>query len=293
MMSLTNIPEDINVEVLLSYLGEDACKVTYRGVHKRNAYQDIVDVESKNGVSHFGIGRHSLYNSLPEYIFHPVERFGSLTKREDQKKFTEEYEKQEEERVKAYRFFAPLDILLLKLRLDIRQKMNEYTESNKVLTDILSDRLSESQKNNRFIKKVIPFLPSCKNIRGNKALLTLMLRKVFIEEGISLVVSHKEKTYIDPCPRYEDKVDDSLDSCFLGNAYDQRVTTYNMHYWSDEECDEDFLKFVAEVEELRLFIQDYFLSIEEEIHFDVSTDGRSLRLSDELQYNYLNYNTNI
>ena len=291
---LTNIPEDINVEVLLSYLKEGTYKVTYRGLHKRNAYKDIVDVEeNKDGSLLIGIARHSLYNSLPEYIFHPIERFGSLVKKEDQKKFTEEFEKQEEEREKAYRFFAPMDILLLRLRLDVRNKFREYTESNKALLDILSDNLSEKQKANRFIKQVIPFLPSCKNIRGNKTLLTFMLRKVFLEEGMILDVNRNNKTHIDPAPRYEDSIGASLDSCYVGNIYDQGVTTYNVHYWSDEDCDENFLKFVDEVEAFRLFIQDYFMSVDEELKFDISTDGAPLRLSDNMLFNYLNYNTNI
>lgn len=291
---ITNIPEDINVEVLLSYLKEGTCKVVYKGLHKRNAYNDIVDFEEKKDGNYIvGISRHSLYDSLPEYLFHPIERFGSLGKKEDQKKFSEEYELQEQEREKAYLFFAPLDLFLLNIRLEVRKKLSEYTESNKVLIDILSDNLTEDQKNNRFIKQAIPFLPSCKTIRGDKTLITLMLRKIFMEEGLLLEVYKKNGTHTDPEPRYNDSIGSSLDALYVGNTYEQPITKYIIHYWSDEYCDDNFLQFISEVEALRSFIQDFFMSVEEELNFDISTDSAPLRLSDNLFFNYLNYNTNI
>lgn len=291
---ITNIPEDINVEVLLSYLKEGTCKVVYKGLHKRNAYNDIVDIEEKKDGNYiFGISRHSLYNSLPEYLFHPIERFGSLVKKEDQKKFSDEYEQQEQEREKAYLFFAPLDLFLLNIRLEVRIKLGEYTESNKVLIDILSDNLTEDQKNNRFIKQAIPFLPSCKVIRGNKTLITLMLRKIFMEEGLLIDVCKRNITHTDSAPRYDNNIGASLDALYVGNIYDQDVTQYNIHYWSDEDCNENFIQFTNDVEELRSFIQDFFMSVEEELKFDISTDSAPLRLSDNLFFNYLNYNTNI
>jgi hypothetical protein len=44
---------------------------------------------------------------------------------------------------------------------------------------------------------------------------------------------------------------------------------------------------------LRLFIKDFFLSIEEDIAFDIQHDEPPLRLADDVFFNYLNYNTNI
>lgn len=291
---LTNIPEDINVEELLSYLEEGMCKVVYKGLHKRNVYKDIVDIEErKDGSYVVGISRHSLYNSLPEYLFHPIERFGSLVKKEDQKKFSEEYEQQEKEREKAYLFFAPLDLLLLNIRLEVRKKLKEYTDSNIVLLNILSDNLTEDRRNSRFVRQAIKFLPSCKSIRGDKTLLTLMLRKIFMEEGLLIEVCNKKEIHKDPTPRYDDSIGAQLDSLYLGNIFEQEVPTYKIHYWSDEECDEHFLQFVNDVETLRSFIQDYFMSVEEILRLDICTDSAPLRLSDNLIFNYLNYNTNI
>ena len=179
-MAFGNIPDDINIELLLSYFPEGSLKVAMRGLHKRNAYNDIVDTEEKkDGTVVVGVGRNSLYNALPEYMFHPIDRFDNIPKVEEKERFAEEYEKQEREKEQAFSFFLPVDLSLLKLKVKIRECLNAFAESNKVLNDILGDRLTKEQQKNRFIRQLIPFLPSCKDIRGNKTLLTFLLRKVF------------------------------------------------------------------------------------------------------------------
>lgn len=293
-MLLKNIPEDINVELLLSYLPEGTCKVALKGLHKRNSYNDIIEVEERrDGALIFGIGRNSLYNSLPEFMFHPVDRFDNIPKLEEKERFAEEYQKQEQEQENAYRFFEPLDLLLLKLRVSIIERLNEYIESNKVLIEIICDKLTDEQKNNHFIKHSLIFIPACKDIRGDKTLLTFMLRKIFMEEGLKLVKRRETIRYTDTEPRYADGVDSSLGDSYLGNIFDEETTIYDIHYWSEDDCNENFLKFIDDIEQFRLFIQDYFISIEETLQFIICKDDVPLRLSDDIIFNYLNFNTNI
>lgn len=289
-----NIPEDINAELLLSYFPEGKSKVTFVGSHKRNAYQDVTEIEEKrDGTLLLGIGRNSLYNSLPEYMFHTFDRFGNITKLEDRKQFEKEYEQQEHERENAYRFFAPIDLLLLKRRVLLRDYLNEYVDNDKVLIDILCDGLTEQQKTNRFIRHTLNFIPLCKTMRGNKTLLTLMLRKIFMEEDLKIDVHRKVVTYTDDNPRYTDGLDDLLESTYVGNVFDEDTTVYDIHYWSEDDCDENFLQFVEDIEMFQSFIQDYFISIEETLHFIIYKDALPLRLSDNIVFNYLNYNTNL
>lgn len=289
-----NIPEDINVELLLSYFPEGTCKVAFKGLHKRNSYKDVVDVEEKrDGTLLLNIGRNSLYNSLPEFMFHPIDRFDNIPKLEEKERFAEEYHKQEQEIENAYKFFAPIDTLLLRLRVVIRKTMNEYVDNNKVLIDIICDNLSEEQKSNRFVKHALVFIPSCKMIRGDKTLLTFMLRKIFMEEGLKIDKYDDIVTYTDKQPRYADGIDAILEESYVGNVFDERTTIYNIHYWSEEDCDEHFLKFVQDVNLFRCFVQDYFISVEETLRFDICSDDAPLRLSDDIVFNYLNYNANL
>lgn len=293
-MFLKDIPEDINVELLLSYFPEGTLKVAMRGLHKRNTYNDIIDAEEKkDGTVVVGLGRNSLYNSLPEFMFHPIDRFDNIPKVEEKERFADEYEKQEREKEQAYKFFAPIDLLLLRLRVDVRERIKIFSESNKVLNDILGDRLTKEQLANRFIKQTLPLLPSCKYIRGDKTLLTLVLRKVFIEEGLKIDVHKEDREYVDDTPRYMESLDSILDDCYVGNSYEDQVVVYDINYWSDDNCDDHFLQFLDDVELFRCFIQDYFLAVGEFLQFNISQDEAPLRISDEIVYNYLNYNTNI
>ena len=288
------LPSDINVELLLSYYPIGQCRVALKGLHKRNTYNDIIETElMANDVMHVTVGRNSLYNSLPEYMFHPIDRFDNLPAYEEKERFQEQIEKQEEEIRKAYQFFAPIDVLLLKARSDVRATLEPLATANVVLQQIIGDSLSEEQRQNRFIRQMLPFLPSCKQIRGNRTLITFLLRKVLMEEGLRLDQKRECRQYTDEEPRYEERLDMALGEGYVGNTYSEQVSYFSIHYWSDDECREHFLQLIDELEQLRLFMKDFFLSIEEDIVFDVCEDEPPLRLSDEVFYNYLNYNTNI
>lgn len=289
------LPEDINIEDLLAYLTKGTYKISIDGLHKRNSYFDIVNYyEDANGNTNFHIGRNSLYNILPEYMFHTVNRFDNIREIERKEKFAEEYAKQEAEKENAHKFFAPLDALLLDLKVKTKETLIQYSSENKIMEDIIGDTLTKEERNNRFIKHVIPFLPQCKNIRGNKTLITLLLRKVLYEEGLILRKEDKRYDLKDESPKYECNIDEGeIDSLYVGNKYDQKITTYTILYWSEDDCNENFKEFLNDIDCFKKFMQDYFFSIEEIITFQIVTDAPTLRLSDDIIHNYLNYNTNI
>jgi len=290
-MSLQNIPQDINVELLLSYFAGECIKVSLKGLHKRNTYNDILDAEFKDGTFQLNIGRNSIYNTLPENLFHQIDRFANLHEG-NKDEFHEEADRLNQECENARSFFSPVDTMLLYYRMKTREELRSVTETNSVLYDILSDRLTEEQRQNRFVSQTIPLLPTCKTIRGNKTLLTLMLRKVFFDEGIVVRLKEREKVYHDEQPQYVDSLGKALDETFLGNVYDELVTTFEVYFWP-EIVDAEFLTLVNEIEVFRLFLQDYFMSVEEVLEFDIKHDDPALRLSDDNTYNYLNFNANL
>ena len=288
-----NVPQDINVEVLLGFFPQDTFRVKFCGLHKRNAYNDILEIEKEQEKFLLHLGRNSLYNSLPEFLFHSIDRFDNIPEREKKQRFSEEYAKQEKEKEQAYKFFSPIDTLLFQLRLEVRERLNKYVESNSVIHDILLDKLTAEQRGNRFIKRTIPYISSCKTIRGNRTLITLLLRKVLAEEGLKINVKSKQTESTDEKPRYGNTEGCKIGDVYVGNTYSESVITYSISYWSDEDCDEDFLPFVNDLEVFRQFVQDYFISVDSILVFDVSKDTSPLRVSDTTLYNYLNYNTNI
>lgn len=287
------IPQDINIELLLEYPLLKNAKLSVKGLHKRNTYNDLVNIEEMpDGTPQVTIGRNSIYNALPECLFHPLDRFRNLLGKENKDRFDEELEKQQKEQDNAYRFYAPVDIQMLKYRMMAREILRPITEVNSVLYEILGDRLTDKQRKNRFIKQSIPFLPSCKKIRGNKTLLTFFLRKVFMEEGITMKLYHQSKEYRDEEPLYYGELGHNLDDTFVGNVYDEMTTVFEIYYWP-EVVDQGFPQLLEDIEDFRLFIQDYFMSVEEILRFDIKHDDPALRLSDDYLFNYLNYNTNL
>ena len=291
---MNNIPDDINIEVLLAYYPQGQLKLKMGGLHKRNSYKDIIETEERyDGTTYITVGRQSLYNSLPEYMFHPIDRFDNLPKYEEKERFKEQIDKQEEEIRKAYLFFAPIDVLLLKLRADTRTAIEPLGSKNIVMQQIIGDNLTEKQRTNRFIKQIIPFLPNCKIIRGNRTLQTMMLRKAFMEEGLKLENKVLTRSFTDEDERYEDQIGMTLGNSYVGNTYNDSIISYDIYYWSDEETIEDFIRFTEDVELLRLFMKDWFMSIEEELTFTIQHDDPPLRLNDDVFHNYLGFNTNI
>ena len=287
-----NIPDDINAELLFEYFPEGTCKALFGGLHKRNVYNDLIDIEElKDGVLQLTLGRSGIYDSLPELMFHPIDRFDNLPKQNEKERFEEEYEAQEREKEQSRRFFEPIDLMLLRLRLDVRKKINAYVETDKALINILSDELTDKQRQNRFVKLTLPFLPSCKRIRGDKTLLTLMLRKIFAQEGIAIEKRNESIELADPKPRYGISVGDNLGNLYAGNAYSVQSTVYDIHYWPDDKGT-DIIKLVDEVETYQCFIQDYFMAVDDILRLDISCDN-PVCLADDENNNYLNYNTNL
>lgn len=291
-MNFRNLPTDIDAEVILDYYPKGTFDVKFKGHHKRNAYNDLLNIEDNGERMRMTLNRNSLYNALPEFLFHPSDRF-DLPQYNKKERFAEEYAKQEIEKEKAYRFFEPVDLALLHHRILARHEMNDLTEENKVLTDILSDSIEQKHRENRFIKRSLEFLPYCKIIRGDKTLITLMLRKVFMEEGLVINVSNQEMTHIDPVPRYGSEMNSKLSSAYLGNEFEQNTLCFNVIYWAEQECNDGFNQFVNEVETYRKFVQDYFFSVEAILIFNIQTDSPMTRMPDINQYYYLNHNTNI
>ena len=288
-----NVPQDIDAEVLLGFFPQDTFRVKFCGLHKRNAYYDILEIEKEQDKFLLHLGRNSLYNSLPEFLFHSIDRFDNIPEKEKKQRFSEEYAKQEKEKEQAYKFFSPIDTLLFQLRLEVRERLNKYVESNTVIQDILLDKLTAEQRENRFIKRTTPYMSSCKTIRGNRTLITLLLRKVLAEEGLKINVKSKQTEFTDEEPRYGNSEGCEIGDVYVGNTYSESVITYSISYWSDEDCNEDFLPLVNDLEVFRQFVQDYFISVDSVLVFDISKNSSPLRISDTTLYNYLNYNTNI
>lgn len=293
-MIYKNLPHDLNAEVLLEYLGDRDYKVIFDGPHHRNNYKDILEVEEDVDHVQVRLSRRSIYNTLPENLFHSIERFDELPETRRYNSFLQEYDTQQEEKRKAYAFFAPIDLLLLSLRQQIRRKLDQYVSSDTVMQSILADRLTEQQLLNPFIRQTIPFLPNCRDIRGDITLITLLLRKVFAEEGIRLTQSSNLQMFFDEEPRYSMELGSDLGSVYLGDGYEQPILGYYLTFWPADTVHTDFMAYVEQLDEYRRFFEDYFLGVGTILTFTlIDPNAMTLRLGDDEVKNYLNFNTTI
>lgn len=290
------IPDDIRAEVINNYLGNIKKEVSFIGNHKRNAYEDISSISQEDDAIKIGLSKQGLYDILPEALFHPIDRFDNIPPNEYKERFAEEVEQQRIEEANARSFFSLYDQFIFTLSSIVTEiKQIEYND-NGVLSNIICDSLPSKYKSNRFITRTIEFTPQCKSIRGNESKITLMLRKILEEEGLKLIPHITSQSYTDQHPKYACNVlqDEDVDTeVYLGNTFDENILLYDVHYWNDKYCNESFLEFVNEIKIFEDFLNDYFMGIETSIRFNISAHTLPVRLSDEMCYNYLDYNTNI
>lgn len=291
------IPEDIRAEILLNSIPSHDRQVEICGSHRRNAYQDILGF-GRNDKDEYEITvcKDGLYDILPEAMFHPVDRFGNIPANEYRERFRAEYEKELEEEANARRFFKPFDTFLLGVSCCVAELVERNYAHNEVLVDMICDTMPEEWRENRFVKATLPFVPICRNIRGNKTLIALMLRKVLFEEGLRIDERQCVEHVSDHEPRYNSRLDgkaSEIEDTYLGNEFEEEVATYTVHYWDDAACGEQFLIFIAEMEIYEKFLNEYFVGIESKLRFDITTDAPAVVLSDENSRNYLNYNINL
>lgn len=291
---MNRLPDDVRAEVLLDYLPEESFSVTLRGLHKHNAYHDLLGAEeTAYGRLNLELARMSLYDSLPEFFFHVPDRFDMMQGPEMREQFHDEIRRQDEEKEAALAFFKPVDMGLLELKTKVFKSVLPLVSGNKVLLDLIGDRVSEKQRQNRFIMKALHFLPDAKNIRGDSLSLTLILRKIFSSENLTLEPIEEDCFMVDVSPRYDDSVDGLVGDVYAGNKYNTLVHGYRLFYWSDDDCDALFQQFLEEVEMFRLFIQDWFMSVEEVLDIHLEKGNSATILSDNTFNSYLNYNTNL
>jgi len=307
MSFISRCPE-LSLEELYSYIVAgsrdvpgSACRILFSGDHRRNVCRDVNRFEQTERSDEDGgvslrylieSGRRSLYDAFPEYMFHDVDTFAGIPDRDWTARFHNECDRIENKTMDARKFLAPLDAVLFNIGLETKERLRKYASSDIILQNIISGNLREEYKDNEFIGKLIPFLIYSKFIRGNKVLISILLRKLFGEEGLKVEHVSEGMYGQDETPRYNVSLEGTLDSVFFGDGFSETVDVYKIHYWSDEECRGDFNRFLEKMEQFRNVFRDYFFSVEDTVKFEICSENPMQGLS-ETSGCFLNYNTNI
>ena len=182
-------PSDIKAEVIIADLverGFDFSKIIVKhdGLFKRNYSKDISDVylDMVKDILVFNVSRDSLYDILPEGLFHHV--FGNL----EADNRNQEFEKLKQEEDNARKFFLPFDNEFFYQNIKLETELRKFFRN----PDYFFQQLFFFDKTipDKFIRKLTSYLLFADNIIGNLELTALCLSDIIGEKV------EKQKYYI-------------------------------------------------------------------------------------------------
>lgn len=191
--SISSTHTDVRAEVVIADLlekniGVDKINIIHEGSFVRNYKKDLIDVyvDFVKEVVTLHITRNSIYDNLPEGLFHPVSRRMTSESR------IAEFEKQRIEEQKARKFFQPFD----------REFMLQKVEIERQVRKLFQDPMSELEKwysnekkiPREFFRQLVKFLPFTNRIKGNALLTAECLSKV-IGEKVSVQCKYKTLSF--------------------------------------------------------------------------------------------------
>lgn len=299
------IPKEVDADVATSIIipcidDNTEGKVTYaydfKGVSERTALGDVLTTSIKNKQNSnpsvtFSLKRDSLYHILPEYLFHPLDRY--LGADGDTEEFEKRYKEQEEQEKNALTYFRPFDRHFQELRTEYQKWLNDHTFNG---NQFISDYLTSGYKFNRsnpFIQAVYPCIPWLRDNRGNLDMIKVALGYAFMGKAtIQRKWKDENMPLSDSVPS---NVGGLIDNLFLGSTHS--CGSYNWHViYQTEIANEDSLdKLKRLVREFEEFFSDWFLSIEETltVEFGDWTAKPELTIKNQENGIFLNYSTQL
>lgn len=179
----------------------------FKGEHERTAKGDEMVVEvnakptSRRPALTFSLKRDSLYHILPEYLFHPPDRFAECEA--DPSLVSQKIKEKEQVEKDALTFFYPFDRELMLRRAAFQGELNrKVVGNNRFIADFIA-RGQDVDLGNPFIGRAYVWIARLRDGRGERGLLRRVLEAAFGGAVRSLAFDRCEKTLpIDPetCP---------------------------------------------------------------------------------------------
>ena len=299
------IPKEVDADVATSIIipcidDNTEGKVTYaydfKGVSERTALGDVLTTSIKNKQNSnpsvtFSLKRDSLYHILPEYLFHPLDRY--LGADGDTEEFEKRYKEQEEQEKNALTYFRPFDRHFQELRTEYQKWLNDHIFNG---NQFISDYLTSGYKFNRsnpFIQAVYPCIPWLRDNRGNLDMIKVALGYAFMGKA---TIQRKWKEENMPLSEsVHSNIGGLIDDLFLGSTHS--CGSYNWHviYQTKIENEDSLVNLKRLVKEFEDFFSDWFLSIEETltIEFGDWTAKPELTIKNQENGIFLNYSTQL
>lgn len=254
---------DRNIQSVLSD-SETPIKKSYvfSGVYERTAKGDTLLVSASTSTKRhqlkYSLKRDSLYHILPEYLFHPLDRYAGTDG--DKEEFLKRRKAQKDIESDALEYFYPFDISFQILRTSFQNKLNnEILNNNLFIVDFITEGYN-IKKDNLFIKGACPCIIWLRNNRGVKKLLEVAIKYAFSDSLNSYnLVSDEQSSEIeaDTCHVTLDGV---IDDLFCGPRYFYLEESINVEYQTDIISENQIQQLTAEIKEFEEFFKAWFLT---------------------------------
>lgn len=234
----------------------------FSGVHERTAKGDNLLVSASTSTKRhqlkYSLKRDSLYHILPEYLFHPLDRYANTDG--DKEEFVKRRKAQKEIESDALEYFYPFDKKIQLLRTSFQDKLNDEILNNKLfIVDFITEGY-DVNKNNLFIKGAYPCIIWLRNNRGVKKLLEMAIKYAFSDSLNSYnLVSGEQSSPIDSDTCHI-TLDGEIDDLFCGPRYYYLEESINVEYQTEITSEVQIQQLTTEIKELKKFFKAWFLT---------------------------------
>ena len=269
----------------------------FKGAFERAARGDGVMINiassSKKNVTRYTLKRDSIYHILPEYLFHPMDRYVDCE--DDKEKLKKCYSEQKRMEDDALSFFYPFDKTLLEERLKFQAYLNDrILRNNTFIADFISQGYRINRRN-PFINLAYPCIQWLREYRGvHRAVKTAL----FIAFGGSVAnygVEPREINVSLDANEVHFSLEGIIDGLFCGNCFLDIVDVFSLSYQVRIYSKKQIETLHKQIDDFVEFFNLWFLGVNQRLRIEfgdylkVPTLGTGLS-GDDL---FLNYNTQL
>lgn len=299
------IPRETDADVAMAVIipcvnertgGEVSYSYEFEGVSDRTAYGDVLSVNIKNKKNSnpsvkFSLKRDSIYHILPEFLFHPIDRYSGTNG--DVAEFEKRYEEQEEQERNALTYFKFFDHRYQELKVKHQLWLNENIfRGNLFLSDYVTSAYPFNRENT-YINAVLPCIPWLRNYRGNKEMIEVAIRYAFA--GNASVEYHWKNCSKELDESIHSSLDGMLDDMYCGSTFQTGSYMWIVHYQTKIETEIKLEEQKIAVMEFSDFFKKWFLNVEDDFSVEFGDWQAAPVLSDKDDLNgiFLNYSTQL
>lgn len=266
----TDIDSDLGIAVIdsniQSVISESEIPIKelylFNGVHERTAKGDNLLISASTSTKRhqlkYSLKRDSLYHILPEYLFHPLDRYADTDG--DKEEFVKRRKAQKEIENDALEYFYPFDKSFQVLRTTFQQKLNnEILSNNLFIVDFITEGY-DINKDNPFIKGVYPCIIWLRNNRGVKKLLEVAIKHAFHDSLNSYNLESEEQSSEIDSDSCHITLDGEIDNLFCGSRYYYLEESINVKYQVEIISENQIHELKSEITEFEKFFKAWFLT---------------------------------